>query len=79
MLFFDHKTRLVYPSFQESETSSEACRSKYDSETFAKCYNVEAESYQTDNGGFRTKTFQKEIDNKHQKLNFRGVNAQWQN
>jgi hypothetical protein len=25
MLFVDHKTRLVYPSFQESKTASEAC------------------------------------------------------
>jgi hypothetical protein len=36
MLFVDHKTRLVYPSFQESKTASEACRSKCDYETFAK-------------------------------------------
>jgi hypothetical protein len=32
MLFLDHKTRLVYPSFQESKTASEACRSKNDYE-----------------------------------------------
>jgi hypothetical protein len=25
MLFIDHKIRLVYPSFQESKTASEAC------------------------------------------------------
>jgi hypothetical protein len=25
MLFVDHKTHLVYPSFQESKTASEAC------------------------------------------------------
>jgi hypothetical protein len=36
MLFVDHKTRLVYPSFQESKTASEACRSKCDYETFSK-------------------------------------------
>jgi hypothetical protein len=28
MLFVDHKTRLVHPSFQESKTASEACHSK---------------------------------------------------
>jgi hypothetical protein len=28
MLFVDHKTRLIYPSFQESKTASEACRLK---------------------------------------------------
>jgi hypothetical protein len=44
MLFIDHKTRLVYPSFQESKTASDACRSKYNYETFAKCYNVKLES-----------------------------------
>jgi hypothetical protein len=33
MLFVDHKTRLVYPSFQESKTASAACRSKCDYET----------------------------------------------
>jgi hypothetical protein len=36
MLFVDHKTRLVYPSFQESKTASEACRSKCDYETLTK-------------------------------------------
>jgi hypothetical protein len=35
MLFVDHKTRLVYPSFQESKTASEACRSKCDYEKLA--------------------------------------------
>jgi hypothetical protein len=79
MLFIDHKTRLVYPSFQESKTASEACRSKCDHETFAKCYNVDVESYLANNGAFHTETFQKEIDNKNQKLNFSGVKAQWQN
>jgi hypothetical protein len=44
MLFIDHKTHLVYPSFQESKTASEACRSKCNYETFAKHYNVEVES-----------------------------------
>jgi hypothetical protein len=34
-LFVDHKTRLVYPSFQESKTASESCRSKCDYEKFA--------------------------------------------
>jgi hypothetical protein len=36
MLFVDHKTRLVYPSFKESKTVSEACRSKCDYKKFAK-------------------------------------------
>jgi hypothetical protein len=79
MLFIDHKTRLLYPSFQESKTASEACRSKCDYETFTKRYKVNVESYHADNGAFRTKKFQKDIDNKNQKLNFSGVNAQWQN
>jgi hypothetical protein len=79
MLFIDHKTRLVYPSFQESKTASEACRSKCDYETFAKRYNVTIDSYYADNGAFRSEKIQKSIDNKDQKLNFSGVNAQWQN
>jgi transposase InsO family protein len=79
MLFVDHKTRLVYPSFQESKNASEACRSKCDYETFAKRYNVTIDSYHADNGAFRSEEFQKSIDNNHQKLNFSGVNAQWQN
>jgi hypothetical protein len=79
MLFVDHKTRLVYPSFQESKTAAEACRSKCDYEKFAQCYNVTVDSYHADNGAFRSKTFQKAIENKNQKLNFSGVNAQWQN
>jgi hypothetical protein len=70
MLFVDHKTRLVYPSFQESKTATEACRSKY---------NVTVASYHADNGAFRSETFQEYIDNKKQKLNFSGVNAQLQN
>jgi hypothetical protein len=40
MLFIDHKTRLVYPSFQESKTASEACQSKCDYEKFAQRYQV---------------------------------------
>jgi hypothetical protein len=35
MLFVHHETRLVYPSFQESKTASETCRSKCDYEKFA--------------------------------------------
>jgi transposase InsO family protein len=79
VLLFDHKTGLVYPSFQESKTASEACRSKFDYETFAKRYTVKLESYHADNGDFRTKTFQKDIKNKNQRLNFSRVNAQRQN
>jgi hypothetical protein len=52
MLFVDHKTRLVYPSFQESKTASEACRSKCDYEKFTKRYNVTVDSYHSDNGAF---------------------------
>jgi hypothetical protein len=59
MLFVDRNTRRVYPSFQESKTASEACRSKCDYETFAKCYKVNVGSYHADNGAFRTKTFKK--------------------
>jgi hypothetical protein len=79
MLFVDHKTRLVYPSFQESKTASEACRSKCDYEKFAQRYQVTVKSYHADNGSFRSEIFQKAIDNKIQHLNFSGVNAQWQN
>jgi hypothetical protein len=38
MLFVDHKKRLVYPSFQESKTAAEACRSKCDYDKFAQSY-----------------------------------------
>jgi hypothetical protein len=79
MLFVDHKTRLVYPSFQESKTASEACRSKCDYEKFSQWYQVTVKSYHADNRAFRSETFQKAIDNKNQDLNFNGVNAQWQN
>jgi hypothetical protein len=79
MLFVDHKTRLVYTSFQESKTASEACRSKCDYEKFAKRYNLTIDSYHADNGAFRSETFQKSIEDKNQKLHFSGVNVQWQN
>jgi hypothetical protein len=79
MLFVDHKTCLVYPSFQESKTVSEACRSKCDFENFAKRYQVTVKSYHADNRAFRTETFQNAIENKNQRLNFSGVKAQWQN
>jgi hypothetical protein len=79
MLFVDHKTCLVYPSCQESKTASEACRSKCDYEKFAKRYQVTVNSYHADNGAFRSETFQKSIEDKHQKHHFSGVNAQWQN
>jgi hypothetical protein len=48
MLFVDHKTHLVYPSFQESKTASEACRSKCDYEKFAHRYQVTVKSYDAD-------------------------------
>jgi hypothetical protein len=76
MLFVDYKTCLVYPSFQESKTASEACRSKCDYETFTKRYNVTIDSYHAYNGAFRSETFQKSIEDKNQKLHFSGVNAQ---
>jgi hypothetical protein len=79
MLFIDHKTRIVYPSFQESKTASEACRSKCDYEKSGQRYQVTVKSYHADNGAFRNETFQKAIDNKHQRVNFSVVNAQWQN
>jgi hypothetical protein len=79
MLFVDHKTRLVHPSFQESKTASEAYRSKCDYEKFAQRYQVTVKSYHADNGAFCSETFQKSIDNKNQQLNSSGVNAQWQN
>jgi transposase InsO family protein len=79
MLFVDHKTRLVYPLFQESKTASEACRSKCDYEKFTKRYQITVNSYHADNGAFRSETFQKSIEDKNQKLHFSGVNAQWQN
>jgi hypothetical protein len=79
MLFVDHKTRLVYPSFQESKTASEACQSKCNYETFTKQYNITIDSYHADNGAFRSEIFQKSFDNNNQKLNFSGVTAQWQN
>jgi hypothetical protein len=71
--------RLVYPSFQESKTASEACRSKWDYDKFAQRYQGTVKSYHTDNGAFRSETFQKAIDNKNQQLNFSGVNTQWRN
>jgi hypothetical protein len=76
MLVVDHKTRLVYPSFQESKTAAEACRSKCDYEKFAQRYHVTVDSYHANNGAFRSEIFQKSIHNKNQKLNFSGVNAQ---
>jgi hypothetical protein len=79
MLFVDHKTRLVYPSFQESKTASAACRSKCDYEKSTQRYQVTVKSYHADNGAFRSETFQKAIDKKNQQLYFSGVNAQWQN
>jgi hypothetical protein len=64
MLFVDHKTKLVYPSFQETKTGKEACRSKRDYKTFAKHYKVDIERYQIDNGAFHEAKFHKEIDSK---------------
>jgi hypothetical protein len=61
VLFIDHKTKLVYPSFQETKSGEEACQSNRDYETFAKCYNVDIDKYHTDNGALRTVVFQKEI------------------
>jgi hypothetical protein len=79
MLIADHKTRLVYLSFQESKTTSEACLSKYHYEKFAQRYQDTVKSYHADNRKFHSKTFLIAIDNKNQHINFSGVNSQWQN
>jgi transposase InsO family protein len=79
MLFVDHKTRIVYPSFQESKTASETCRSKCKYEKFAQRYQGTVKSYHANIGAFRSETFQKGIDSKNQQLKFSAVNAQWQN
>jgi hypothetical protein len=79
MLFVDHKTCLVYPSFQDSKTASEACHSKCDYEKSAQRYQVTVKSYHAYNGVFHSETFQKASDNKNQQLNFSGVNGQWKN
>jgi hypothetical protein len=79
MLFVDHKKRLVYPSFQESKTASEACRSKCNYENLEQRYQVTVKSYHAENGTFHSEIFQKAIDNKHHHLNSSGVNAKWQN
>jgi hypothetical protein len=79
MHFVDHKTRLVYPSFQESKNASEACRSKCDYEKFTKRYQVTVNSYHADSRAFRSETFKISIEDKNQKLHLSGVNAQWQN
>jgi hypothetical protein len=50
MFFVDHKKCLVCPSFQESITVYEACRSKCDYESFAKRYKFNLESYHAENG-----------------------------
>jgi hypothetical protein len=65
MLFVDHKTRLVYPSFQESKTASEACHSKCDYDKFAKRYQVMVNSHHADNGAFLSETIQKSIEDKN--------------
>jgi hypothetical protein len=79
MLFVDHKTRLAYPSFQESKTTSKACRLKCDYEKFTKRYQVTVNSYHADSRAFRSETFKISIEDKNQKLHLSGVNAQWQN
>jgi hypothetical protein len=63
MLFVDHKTRLVYASFQELKTASETCRSKCDDKNLTKRYQVTIKSYHADNGAFHTEPFQKAIEN----------------
>jgi hypothetical protein len=64
MLFVDHKTRLVNPSFQESKTASEACHSKCNHEKFAQRYHVTVNSYHADNGAFRSETYQIQLKTK---------------
>jgi chloramphenicol O-acetyltransferase len=64
MLFVDHNTKLVYPSFQETKTGEEACRSKRDYEAFAKRYNIDIDKYHTDNGAFRTAHSRKKLTSK---------------
>jgi hypothetical protein len=75
MFLFDHKTRLVNPSFQESKTGAKECHSKCDYEKFSQRYHITVDSHHADKGAFRYETFQKAIYSKNQKLNFSDVNA----
>jgi hypothetical protein len=52
MLFVDHTTRLVYPSFQEEKSGAEVGRSKCDYETLTKHYNFDIEKYNRHNKSF---------------------------
>jgi hypothetical protein len=79
MLFVDHETKLVYPSFQETKTGEESCQSKCDYETFAKRYKVDIETHQADNRAFHMSIFQKEIADKGQELSLSRVNLQCKN
>jgi hypothetical protein len=69
-LFVEQKIKQVYPSFCETKTGEETCRSKHDYDTFAKRCNADINKYNTDNGAFRTVIFQKEIDEKGKNISF---------
>jgi hypothetical protein len=79
MLWVDHRTKPVYPYFQETKSCKEACQSKRDYETFAKRYNVDIDKGHTNNCAFRTVIFQKEIEAKGQNISVSRVNLQWKN
>jgi hypothetical protein len=74
MLFVDHKTKLLYSSFQETKSDKEACQPKLDYETFAKRYNVDIDECHTNSCAFCTVIFQKEIEAKRQNISFSRVN-----
>ena len=78
-IFVDHYSRLRFVHLMRDLTSEETINAKLAFEQYARDHGVTIKHYHADNGLFRTKPFEQDIEKKGQTLTFAGVGAHHQN
>ena len=78
-IFVDHKTRFIFPWFQESTGTKETVEAKRQYEAFGKRYGRVLCHIHSDDGTFKAKDFKIAAEDSNVKQSFSGVGAHWQN
>ena len=78
-IFKDHASKKIFGEFQQSHGADETITSKHRVEREANQCGVKITKYRADNGIFKSKAFQNDVDKLNQQLDFCGVDAHHQN
>jgi hypothetical protein len=78
-IFKDHISKKIFVEFQESTNADKTIKSKTRVETEAMQYRLKIRRYYANNGIFKSKDFMKDVHEKHQTIDFCGVDAHHQN